>query len=206
MIVVAHRRNRLEDLRATPTTLGVEFDVRSRGSRLVVAHDATEEGPELEAWLDGYGHALLVCNPKEEGLAATLVARLSERGLGDFFLLGPDPGEALPLWDAGDHHVAVRVSEVHAPETALRLQGKPGWLWLDGFRGFPVDGPTARALAATGSRLCLCSPELYGRPESEIQAYQHAAAATGAPFAAVCTRAWGAWAAYASGARNTKVF
>src|SRR5690606_4799679 len=86
VIVVAHRRNALADLDATPAALGVEVDVRATGDRLVVAHDPFEDGPDLDAWLDRYRHALLVVNTKEEGLAEHVLPRLAARGIEDFFL------------------------------------------------------------------------------------------------------------------------
>lgn len=203
MIVVAHRRNRLAELDATPVALGVEVDVRSRGSELVVAHDPGEEGVPLDAWLARYRHRLLVANPKEEGLLGPLLARLHQHGVEDFFVLGPDPGEALPFWEAGEPRVAVRVSEIHAPETAYGLAGRAGWAWLDGYRGFPVDASTAQRLVGLGYRTCLVSPELYGRDVAEIPGFRAAAAATGVAFDAVCTRAWAAWL---QAPRNTSSF
>ncbi|MCB9663472.1 MAG: hypothetical protein H6732_05150 [Alphaproteobacteria bacterium] len=193
MIVVAHRRNGLEALRATPAHLGVEVDVRSEGGALVVAHDPGERGPRWEDWLAAYRHALLVVNLKEEGLIAPALAAAEAAGVADLFLLGPDPGEALPWWRGGEGRVAVRVSEVHHPGTALGLQGLARWVWLDGFDGFPVAPDVVQALRAAGYRICLVSPELYGRPEGEVEAYRAAADATGVAFDAVCTRCWDAW-------------
>lgn len=191
MIVVAHRRNTIEALRATPTTRGVEVDVRCRGDRLVVAHDPFEDGPAWDDWLSAYSHALLVVNLKEEGLAPLVLPTLAARGIETFFLLGPDPGEALGL-SAADGRIAVRVSEVHHPATALGLASQLRWVWLDGFYGFPVDDAVIHALRAAGYRICLVSPELYGRPAAEIEGYQRRAAACG-PFDAVCTREFSAW-------------
>lgn len=196
MIVVRHRRNTLAELAATPRTLGVEMDVRSRGSRLVVAHDPGADGVELDAWLDSYGHALLVANPKEEGLVAPILAACAARGLADVVLLGPDPGEALPWWSRGDGRVAVRVSEIHSPETALRLAGRTGargFVWVDAYDAFPLDPHTAGRLHAAGLRMILCSPELYGRDPGSLRAYQRAAEACRVPWYAVCTAVPEAW-------------
>ena len=85
------------------------------------------------------------------------------------------------------------MSEWHHPGTALRLAGRVSWIWLDGYHGFPVSPDDARSLADAGYRVCLVSPELYGRDPAEIEGYRAVAAATGVTFDAVCTRLADAW-------------
>lgn len=194
MIVVAHRRNTLAQLAATPRSQGIEMDVRVRGDRLVVAHDPFEDGVELDVWLDAYDHALLVVNAKEEGLVAHILPRLLSRGIGAFFFLGPPLPEALAYLRAGEPRFSVRVSEVHHPGTALGLAGSVDWVWLDGFDGFPVDDEVLVGLHRAGLKICLVSPELYGRPAAQIAAYQRRLATCGVAVDAVCTRHPEAWA------------
>ncbi|KAB2848366.1 MAG: redoxin domain-containing protein, partial [Sphingopyxis terrae] len=74
MILVRHRRNTLDELRATDPSLGIEVDIRSHGSRLIIHHDAFVDGEDFERWLDGYRHRLLILNVKEEGLEDRLIA------------------------------------------------------------------------------------------------------------------------------------
>lgn len=195
MIVVAHRRNSLESLRATPTHLGVEMDVRIRGERLVVAHDPFEDGADLDEWLDAFGHALLIVNVKEEGLERLILPKLAARGIQDFFFLDQSFPFLMRTLRAGERRCAIRVSEHEHHATALSLADKAGWVWLDGFYGFPVTPDVARSLKAAGYRVCLVSPELHGRSEDEITSFQRAARDTGVEFDAVCTRSWTAWSA-----------
>jgi hypothetical protein len=42
--LIAHRRNTIEELRATPVRYGVEVDIRSCGERLIIHHDPLTEG------------------------------------------------------------------------------------------------------------------------------------------------------------------
>ena len=67
--IIVHRVNSIADLRRTPHSYGVEFDVRSRGSRLVLAHNAFKKGEALNPFLDYYARSgrkgLLIFNPKE---------------------------------------------------------------------------------------------------------------------------------------------
>ena len=87
MIRIAHRRNTVAELDATPQTLGVEVDIRTRNNSLIVHHDAFAEGELLESWLEHYHHGLLVLNVKEEGLEERLGDLMDRRGIEDFFFL-----------------------------------------------------------------------------------------------------------------------
>ena len=62
MKLIAHRRNSIADLVATPRDLGVEVDIRSRGARLVIHHDPFADGEDFEAWIAQYRHGTLILN------------------------------------------------------------------------------------------------------------------------------------------------
>lgn len=193
MIVVAHRRNSLVQLAATPPSCGVEMDVRCRGDRLVVAHDPFEDGPDLDDWLDAWRHTLLVVNVKEEGIERYVLPKLAARGITEFFLLDQSFPLLMRTIRAGERRVAVRVSEPEGIETALRLAGRAAWAWFDGFEGFPFGVAEVAALRGAGYRLCLVSPELHGRDTAEIEVYRRLAVETGAWGDAVCTRERERW-------------
>jgi hypothetical protein len=46
--IYQHRVNTVDGLRAVPLGLGVEFDLRSDGDRVIVTHDPFTDGPRLE--------------------------------------------------------------------------------------------------------------------------------------------------------------
>lgn len=47
MIIVRHRRNTREELRATSPEYGIELDLRSRGDAIIVHHDAFADGEDF---------------------------------------------------------------------------------------------------------------------------------------------------------------
>ena len=192
MILVAHRRNTVDLLRATPSDLGVEMDVRTRGDRLVVTHDPFTDGPDLDVWLRAWSHRLLIVNTKEEGLEERIEAVLAAAGVQDWFFLDQTFPFLMRTLRRGQDRVAVRVSDYEHPGTAMALAGRARWVWLDGFHGFPVADEVVAALRGAGYRICLVSPELHGRDPGEIDAWRGRAQALGlfdaGDAVAVCTR------------------
>lgn len=194
MILVRHRRNTLEELRATDPSLGIEVDIRSHGSRLIVHHDAFVDGEDFERWLDGYRHRLLILNVKEEGLEDRLIALMRERGIEDWFFLDQSFPFLVKTARRGEPRCAVRVSEFESIDTAMTLAGKVRWIWVDCFTRFPLDGAQAAALQAAGFSLCLVSPELQGRDAATgIPALRELLAREGIAPEAVCTKEPALW-------------
>jgi hypothetical protein len=189
VIIVAHRRNTRADLRATPEHLGVEVDIRSRGDRLLVAHDPFADGEDFRDWILAYRHALLILNVKEEGLEGTLLQIMREREIGSFFFLDQSFPFLLRTARQGERRCAVRVSEYESVETALALGGLVQWVWVDCFTRFPLSAADAARLSAAGMKLCLVSPELQGRHDpQETAALRGHLRAMKLEVAAVCTK------------------
>ncbi len=189
MKLISHRRNTIAQLRETPRHLGVEVDIRSIGSRLVIHHDAFVDGESFDDWLAHYEHGTLILNVKEEGLEQALVARMADAGIADWFFLDQSFPFLIRSARAGERRCAVRVSEYESVETALTLAGKIDWCWVDCFTRFPLDGAQARRLQAAGLKLCLVSPELQGRDaEAEIHALRRLLDGEGIAAEAVCTK------------------
>ena len=189
MEIVAHRRNSVSELAATPVHLGIEVDIRSRGRDLIIHHDPYADGELLEQWLDQFRHGLLILNVKEEGLEDRLIESMAARGIDRFFFLDQSFPFLVRTAARGERRCAVRVSEFEVVETALSLAGRIDWVWVDCFTRFPLDGTAARSLAQAGFHLCLVSPELQGRPaDTEIPALRRFLEAEGIEAAAVCTK------------------
>jgi hypothetical protein len=189
MRLIAHRRNTVEELRATPTELGVEVDVRSVGDRLIVQHDPFRPGESFDEWIAAYRHGTLILNVKEEGLEDRLIGDMQARNIQDFFFLDQSFPFLLKTAAAGERRCAVRVSEFESVDTALALRGRIDWVWIDCFTRFPLDRDTWLRLKDAGFRLCLVSPELVGRPSAaEIVAQRSTFSKWGVQPDAVCTK------------------
>lgn len=191
--IVAHRVNTLAELRQLPPSYGAEFDVRSRGSRLILHHEAFHEGEWLDPFLEFYAssgrQSLLIFNPKEDGLEAEILARVERHRIENFFLLDlAFPTMVRLAVKQGLRAIAARVSEYEPVEAALRFKGRVDWVWLDCFTGEPVD-PQRLAPLRPHFKICAVSPELQGYPREAIFKFRRLD-----PYLdAVCTKHPEAW-------------
>jgi hypothetical protein len=192
--LIAHRRNTLNELLATPTKYGVEVDIRSYGDKLFIHHDPFIQGESFDSWITAYQHGTLILNVKEEGLEARLIRMMKSKGIEDYFFLDQSFPFLIKWSKAGEHRCAVRVSEFESIETAMTLAGKIDWAWVDCFSRFPLSREDARRLKDKGLRLCLVSPELQGRnAKSEIPALAALLKERGIQADAVCTKRPDLW-------------
>lgn len=194
MKLIAHRRNTLAELAATPPEYGIEVDIRSIGERLVIHHDPFTEGEAFEDWIAAYRHGTLILNVKEEGLERRLIDLMARHKIADWFFLDQSFPFLVKWSKAGERRCAVRVSEFESVETALTLAGRIDWVWVDCFTRFALSGPDAARLRQAGFKLCLVSPELQGRgAELEIPALAALLAERGIEADAVCTKRPDLW-------------
>lgn len=194
MKLIAHRKNSIAELLATPEEFGVELDLRSSGNDIVIHHDPFSHGERFDAWLDHYRHGTLILNVKEEGLEPRLIRLMQERGIEDYFFLDQSFPFMLRHAEAARGRSAVRVSEYESIETALAVAGKVGWIWVDCFTRFPLATADAVLLRDSGFRLCLVSPELQGADAGlAVPAMASALREQRIEFDAVCTKRPDLW-------------
>lgn len=189
MKIIAHRRNTIADLIATPQQYGIEVDIRSHGHHLIVQHDPYLEGEDFEQWLDAFHHGTVILNVKEEGLEDRLSTLMSNRGIADYFYLDQSFPFLYKTARRGECRCAVRVSEFESVDTALAMTGMVDWIWVDAFTRFPLDLDAWSRLKNAGFKLCLVSPELLGRDaHQEIRSWRRQFASWGVEPDAVCTK------------------
>jgi hypothetical protein len=194
MKIIAHRRNTIEQLKATPKQYGVEVDIRSYGDLLVIHHDPFVEGESFDKWVAEYQHGTLILNVKEEGLEARVIELMRTHGIDDYFFLDQSFPFLVKWANAGEHRCAVRVSEFESVETALTLSGKVDWVWVDCFTRFPLSSSEVKRLQGAGFRLCLVSPELQGRnADTDIPQLVALLRERGIQADAVCTKRPDLW-------------
>lgn len=196
MRIIKHRLNTIAELQASPVRYGVEVDIRSQGSQLIIHHDPFTEGEDFERWFGCYQHGTLILNVKEEGLEARLIQLMQDRGFDDYFFLDQSFPFLIRSANQGERRCAVRVSEFESVDTALTLANKVDWVWVDCFTRFPLDAADYQRLKDAEFRLCLVSPELQGRDaESGIAEMKSLLAQRDMQMDAVCTKRSDLWEA-----------
>ncbi len=166
MIKVLHQINQLEKISTIDPLLGVEVDVHALGGRLVVHHDAFQDGPDLIDWLSLCGDRFVIFNIKEEGIEVRVRDLAESAGLTNFFMLDLSFPALVRLARQGETRTAIRVSEYESVKSAIINPFNINWIWLDCFEGFPISKSDFANLKAHGFKICLVSPELHGEGRS----------------------------------------
>ena len=188
--IYQHRVNTIDALRAVPLELGVEFDLRSDGDRVIVTHDPFTDGPRLEEYLPHVGPRPCIFNVKCEGIEDHALALAAKHGIDDLFLLDVSLPAAVKLGRRGESRVAIRWSEYEPAALAERWRGLARWLWVDCFSAWPDDNAQWASLARDFS-VCLVSPELQGHEADVIPAWR--ASLAGRAVHAVCSKRPDLW-------------
>ena len=146
-----------------PTRYGLEVDIRSSGSHLVLQHEPFQPGEKFEDWLSQYHHGVLVLNIKEAGLESEAIRLAQLGGVKDFFLLDVEFPYLYRASRSGEKRIAVRFSEDESIRTVEKYQGLVNWVWIDTLTELPIGETTIPLLRSF--RSCLVCPERWGRPE-----------------------------------------
>jgi len=171
MQIIAHRRNTVEELKATPIEYGIEMDIRSYGDKLIVHHDPFVDAVDFEEWIKHFHHKTLILNIKEEGIEYRVKDIVEKHGIQDYFFLDLSFPYLIKMVNKGEKRVAVRFSEYESLETALSLAGMAEWVWIDYFTKMPLTKKAYNALSRH-FKICIVSPELQGRDAKEISRYK----------------------------------
>ncbi len=185
-----HRVNTVPALRAVPSDLGIEIDLRSDGDRVIVTHDPFTSGPTIEEFFPHIRQRPCIFNVKCEGIEPRVQAMARQCGIADYFFLDLSVPAAVKLVGVGDRCFAVRYSEYEPIEGVLAWRGLADWVWVDCFSRYPGDRADWARLAAE-FRLCLVSPELQGHGTGATADMRRSL--DGLPYDAVCTKRPDAW-------------
>jgi hypothetical protein len=188
-MLIAHRINRLEDLKALPPDMPIEFDVRESDYECTVRHDAFSPGESFSSFLPYLKTRFCIVNVKCEGLETYILGLFKLYGIENFFFLDCSIPMINRLTNQGETRIAVRWSEYETLESVRTWAGKVQWVWVDCFTRYPLTKQSADLLKFLGFKLCLVSPELQGR-DADIEPYCNALLSEGIRPDAVCTKVY----------------
>lgn len=199
--IIAHRINKIEQLKSLPEHFGIEVDVRYHNDDLVLHHDPFNhhKDPLLEKLSDLLSSYKLsgpiILNIKTEGVERACIELMSKFKIKNWFFLdlsmpyfvkyaNSAKNKSIPGFAA--ENLAVRFSEEEPIEYALAFSGKASWVWVDCFTKMPLDDLSYQKLKDASFKICLVSPELQGHPINFIQEFK--SLLRGKEIDAVCTK------------------
>ena len=169
MEFIIHRVNKIKDLKSLPKKFGVEIDIRTVGSKLILNHEPFNKGDILENYLENYEHKTLVLNLKEAGIEKEVLKLVKIHLIKSFFLLDVEMPYMYSATKKGEKNIAVRFSEYESLDLTKYFQGKLNWVWIDTVTKLPINLNNAKILSKFKS--CIVCPERWGR-KKDIKRYK----------------------------------
>lgn len=187
--IIVHRCNSIDQLKTVNNNYGVEIDLRTYKSEIILNHDPyLNEGVFFRDWIKHYNHSHIILNVKEEGLENKIINILNDYNIDDYFFLDQSFPFLIKFAKQGHKLSAVRFSEFESIETVISLSGKIDWVWVDYFSLLPLDFDNSNILKEKNFKICLVSPELQGFDKSEVIKVQNKIVNDNIYFDAVCTK------------------
>lgn len=194
MIIIKHRVNSINEIVSTPYSYGVEIDLRTFGSEIIIHHDPFQEGVKFSEWLQYYNHKFLVLNVKEDGLEMFISELIEKFKIKNYFFLDQPIPSLFKFSKTSPQFASVRVSDIESTENALKIN--TGWAWLDSHTGdWDYLLNAMEQLKSRNIKMCLVSPELQRTSyEKEILQLKNLTSKLLIGFDAVCTKYPYLWA------------
>lgn len=169
MEFIIHRINKIKDLKSLPKKFGVEIDIRTMGSKLILNHEPFNNGDQLDNYLENYEHKTLVLNLKEAGIEKEVLKLVKKHLIKSFFLLDVEMPYMYSATIKGQKNIAVRFSEYESLDLTKYFLGKLNWVWIDTVTKLPININNAKILSKFKS--CIVCPERWGR-KKDIRTYK----------------------------------
>ena len=171
MEIIIHRVNTIKKLKTIETSFGVEIDIRSNGSDLILNHEPHVRGELFRDYLNEYNHGTLILNIKDSGIEDSVLDLVKKHhNISSYFLLDVEFPYIYNASKSGEKNIAIRFSEFESIDTVKKLIGKVDWVWIDTFTKLPIDDSDIKIL--NNFKKCLVCPERWNR-EMDIMKYKN---------------------------------
>lgn len=168
MEIIIHRINTIKDLKILNNKFGIEIDVRSKNSKLILNHEPFICGDYLEDYLEVYSHGTIVFNIKEAGIEEEVLSLVKKYKLSSFFLLDVEMSYLYKASKDNQKNIAVRFSEFEPIELTKNFINLVDWVWIDTVTTLPILENNLHILSFFKS--CIVSPDRWGR-KNDIKKY-----------------------------------
>ena len=159
---IIHRINQISELKSISKSYGVEIDIRSHGSKLILNHEPYLSGDELENYLENYDHKTLILNIKEAGIETDVIKLVKKFNIKSYFLLDIEFPYIFKLLKNKNRNFAIRFSEYENINTLKDFIKSADWAWIDTPNINPINNENKNILMKF--KTCFVCPERWGRP------------------------------------------
>ena len=168
MEIIVHRINTLKELKKIPLKYGVEIDIRTNGSKIILNHNPYKGGDSFEDYVANYKHGTLILNIKESGIEKDVLEIVKSASIKSFFFLDVEmPYIFSSLKKNND--IAIRFSEYESIETVKIFKNNFKWIFVDTITKLPINVKNISIISKFKS--CLVCPERWGR-KNDILKYK----------------------------------
>jgi len=169
MELIIHRINTLKKLKKIPLKYGVEVDLRSQNSKIILSHNLNKGRDKFSNYLENYKHGTLILNIKESGIEAEVIKMVKSYPVKSYFLLDVEMPYIFTSYKK-NKKIAVRFSQYENINLAKKFINKLDWLWIDTVTKLPINKKNISIISRFKS--CLVCPERWGRIK-DIKKYKN---------------------------------
>ena len=168
MEIIIHKINSIKKLRVIPKYYGVEIDIRSFKSKLILNHEPRKSGDQLLDYLSEYKNGTIIFNIKEAGIEKEVFKYAKKFNVKSYFLLDVEHPFILTFGIKLKKNLAVRFSEYEPIELSKKFKKFTEWMWVDTINKLPINRDNLSTVKTF--KTCLVSPERWGR-KKDIKKY-----------------------------------
>ena len=188
MIKVIHRVNEIEKLKSLAKNNGVEIDIRSYNSKIILNHEPLINGIEFEEYVKNFDHALLICNVKESGLDGYIIDILDKYDITNYFLLDIDMPTVYKFINNKFSKFALRVSRLEPIESINYFENFADWIWFDTISDFDISNHEIGFLKQTKLKICLTDRSIISTSFQIKKNWLNFFEDNNIPIEAICTK------------------
>lgn len=199
MIFIEHRINTLKKLRDVSLEHGVEIDVRSYESNLIINHEPFQKKILLNDYLKEYKHKFIIFNIKEEGIELKVLKILNKYKIKNYFFLDVNIPTIIHLLKKNINiNLCLRLSKYEDIKKINFFKKKIKWIWIDTFNNeISLSTNNLKNLSKIFN-LCLVSPELVKNNKIKLEKFIKINKKKTVFFKAICTKKPSKWKRYIS--------
>ncbi len=122
---IAHRINKISDLKSLPTSFGVELDLRDYNGKIVLEHDPFDyqSSDDFEEYLRHYHHQTMILNVKSERIEAEVLNLVKKYQVVQYFFLDSSFPMIVKLASNNEKNIALRFSEFEGLDPIRNMAG-----------------------------------------------------------------------------------